>query len=88
MEVKYSVKALVIFEKIADKPFEVKSITDFTLLAYSCYLAAGNGMTFNEFLDWIEANPKEYMEMSKSINQQMELDAQLNEEVKDSSKKK
>lgn len=52
----YNIRAMILFEKIADKPFEIKTLTDWAILAYACILSANLDFSFgfDEFVDKIE----------------------------------
>lgn len=68
-ELKYSFRALMIYENITNKSFEPKSITDIINFFYSCIivndLTNGNvPIEYNKFLDWLENNPVELTEFT------------------------
>ena len=68
-ELKYSFRALMIYENITNKSFEPKSLTDIINLFYSCIivndLTKGNTtITYDNFLDWLEKNPVVLTEFS------------------------
>lgn len=58
-QLKYSFRALMIYENITHKSFNPKTITDMVVFFYSIVLAANKGceLMFNDFLDWIDDNP-------------------------------
>lgn len=60
----YNLRAMILFEKIADKPFSIEGVTDWVMLAYSCFLSANpeNTVTFDLFIDSISDE-----DMQKSI---------------------
>jgi hypothetical protein len=55
--VKLSVRAMMSFEKLADKPIsEIKTLEDRVILFYSCFKAC-NDTTFDSFMDLIDDDP-------------------------------
>lgn len=89
LEVKYSIRAMIVFEKLADKPFELKGVTDWYFFMYSCLLAGNSEITldFLSFIDWVEENPKEEKKMSDYLTSVMKVDNQLMEETEGAKKK-
>lgn len=57
-EVKYSIRSLLVFERLTGKPFEVRTLTDTYLFFYSMLLANSPecGITFEGFVDACEAD--------------------------------
>ena len=53
---KYSNRAIMIFESLTDKPFNIASITDQYIFFYSVLLANNKNfeLTFNEFIDKLD----------------------------------
>lgn len=61
---KYGIRAYILFEKIADKPFSIDGVTDWVLLAYAMLLAGtpDADITLDEFIDSVSEE-----ELNKSI---------------------
>lgn len=55
-EVKSNVKAMLVYEGITEKPFEIKSLTDFYTYCYAMVYANNteNVPQFDEFLNWFD----------------------------------
>lgn len=55
-------RTLLIYEALANKPFNPQTITDVMLYFYSTILACAGDveMDFNEFLDWLDENPNQF----------------------------
>ena len=60
IQLKYSFRAMMIYENIAQKSFEPKGITEFILLFYSMIMASDKDfeMSLEEFIDWLDEQPK------------------------------
>lgn len=67
LELKYSFRALMIYENITKKTFNPKTVSDMVVFFYSVVLAANKGceLLFDDFLDWIDANPDSISMFSK-----------------------
>jgi len=52
---KYNIRAIVIFEKLADKPFTLQCTTDWVILLYAMLLSGKSDavITLDEFMDGI-----------------------------------
>lgn len=70
-KVKYTIRALFIFEQITGKPFEIKTLLDNWIFFYSLILANNP----DNFLDWDE--------FIDALDNDKELIAQLNKIVED-----
>jgi len=59
-EYKYSNRAMLIFEELTGKAFEVKTLLDSYVFAFSCLLANKNNpsLDFNEFIDYCDEHPE------------------------------
>lgn len=56
-ELKYSFRALMLYENITQKSFQPKNVTDMITFFYSVLLAsAKEPIDFNEFIDWLDEN--------------------------------
>jgi hypothetical protein len=60
MEYKFKIKALILFERIANKPFEIKTTEDVYLYFYCirCVNMENYNQPFEEFLDECDENPE------------------------------
>ena len=86
---KYNVRTLITYEKIADKPFSVNGLSEWALLAYASLLSGTSDadLTLEEFL---EISPEELKKVIDWLIKQLGIDNQLKGEVeeKKGSKKK
>lgn len=59
ISLKYSFRALMIYENITQKSFNPKGISDVVIFFYSVVVATTKDTTlsFDDFLDWMDANP-------------------------------
>lgn len=88
IELKYTIRALFIFEKIANKTFTTTSITDMYLLFYSLIIANRPDieLTFDELIDICDEDITLFTEFTTWLTSEFEKQAQFNEK-KDSKKK-
>ncbi|AGB28667.1 hypothetical protein Prede_1347 [Prevotella dentalis DSM 3688] len=56
---KYTIRALFVFEQLTDKPFQVKTVTDNYIFLYSMILACNPDctLTWQDFLKALDENP-------------------------------
>ena len=67
-ELKYSFRALMIFENITNKAFQPKSLSDIITLFYSVLLSSSRqSIDYNEFLDWLDENPEQLNNFSEFL---------------------
>lgn len=58
-EIKYSLRAMMVYENITEKSFAPKSLTDIIVFFYSSLTAySDDPIDFNEFLDWLDEDPE------------------------------
>lgn len=59
---KYSFRAMMIYENITKKTFEPKGLTEFIILFYSLIMAADkeSELTFDEFVDWLDEHTEQF----------------------------
>lgn len=67
IELKYSFRAMMIFEKITGASFNPKGITEIMIYFYSTILASDKNiaLTFEEFMEWIDEEPQALNEFSQ-----------------------
>ena len=87
--IKYTLRALFIFEQITGKPFKVETLLDNYILYYSMILASNQDkvLDWNDFIDSLDENPKLLLELNKAIKEQNNFDNIFNKEGDDSEKK-
>lgn len=87
--IKYTLRALFIFEQITGKPFKVETLLDNYILYYSMILASNQDkvLDWNDFIDALDENPKLLLELNKAIKEQNNFDNIFNKEGDDGEKK-
>jgi len=96
VSVVFSFRAIVLFEKITDKPFELRQaggrpfIEDLTLYMYCCYHAANpdNTATLEEFFDKVDDNPALLPAFIDAYLRHSQVEQQFNKESDNSVKTK
>lgn len=84
---KYSFRALMIYENITQKNFNPQGLSDVVTFFYSVVVASSKDSTirFDDFIDWLDDNPSSLNEFSNWLNdvynQQMGI-SNINEEDK------
>lgn len=79
--VKYSLRALFIFEQITNRPFEIKSLLDNYIFFYSMILASNKDkepLDWDEFIDALDNNPKLLSDMNDIVLQQQKIEQMIN----------
>ena len=74
--VRYTLRALFIFEQITNKPFKIETLLDNYIFFYSIILASNKDkvLDWDEFIDELDKNPKLYTEITNVINEQQKKD--------------
>lgn len=67
--VKPGMKAIIIFENVTDKPFQIKNTTDMLMYYYSALLAGNPGMKlgFDELVDAVDDDPELLNRLSEIV---------------------
>ena len=87
-QLRYGIRALILFEKLAEKPFSLQGTTDWTVFVYAMLMAGspGCGVELDEFVDGV-AIP----DLDAAIRwatKQLDVENQLAEAAGDDVKKK
>ena len=80
--VKYSIRALFLYEQITGKSFELNSTMD-TFVFYYCMVLANNPdtkLTFDDFIDAVDSDPKIAVKFSQILTRQSEKQRLLSKE--------
>lgn len=69
IELKYSIRALMMFENVADKSFGFNTLSDMIVLFYCVILTSAKDYTldYNDFLDWIDEDSSVLQDFSKWV---------------------
>lgn len=83
-KVKYSLRALFIYEQIKKEPFALKTITDYYLFFYCMLLASDSSseLTFDDFIDTLDEHPEIATEMMNYLNKENEKNNVFGDEKK------
>lgn len=70
LKLRYSLRALFIFESITGKAFSVDTLTDNYVLLFSMLLAANpdTSLTWDKFIDALDARPQLFEELTAVLN--------------------
>lgn len=91
VKLKYSFRALMIYENIMNKSFEGRGITEILTFMYCVILGSQKGLefTYDEFLDLIDTQPNLIKEFSEWLTATVEQNnALMMKNVSDEDKKK
>lgn len=75
--IKYSLRALFIFEQITNKSFEIKTLLDNYIFFYSMILASNKDkepLDWDEFIDALDNNPNLMSDMNEVVENQQKVD--------------
>lgn len=78
---RYSFRAMMIYEKITGTSFNPKGITEIMIYFYSSILASDKdiALTFEEFMNWIDGEPKALNDFSVWLTSTLTKNSVLNE---------
>lgn len=68
-KIKYTIRALFLFEEITNKQFKIETTLDNYLFFY-CMILANNpdcGLDWNEFIDALDSDPKLFIRMNEIV---------------------
>ncbi len=84
-KVKYTIRALFIFEQITGKAFKLETMLDSYIFYYSMILANNKDqiLEWNEFLDAIDENPKLLQDMEKVMKEEDGKNSLFNDNKED-----
>ena len=79
LELKYSFRALIIYENIMQKSFDPKGISEVITFFYCIILGSKKDIqfTYDEFLEWLDENPAALGEFSQWILKVVEKNNEL-----------
>lgn len=81
INLRYSFRAMMIYEKITGTSFNPKGITEIMIYFYSTILASDKdiALTFEEFMNWIDENPIVLNEFSSWLTSTLTKNGVMNE---------
>ena len=82
INLRYSFRAMMIYEKITGTSFNPKGITEIMIYFYSTILASDKNiaLTFEEFMNWVDENPTIFNEYSVWLTSTLTKNSVMNEE--------
>lgn len=76
--IKYTLRSLFIFEQITGKPFKIENLLDNYIFFYSMLLACNsekeNIITWDEFIDALDADPTLFTKINDAVEEQQQKD--------------
>jgi hypothetical protein len=76
--IKYTIRALFIFEQITGKPFKIENLLDNYIFFYSMILANNQDMeniiSWDDFLDALDKEPDLFSKMNEAVEAQQKKD--------------
>lgn len=88
-KIKYTIRALFLFEEIANKQFKIETTLDNYLFFY-CMILANNpdcGLEWNDFLDAIDEDPKIFVRMNEIVLKLNKIDDLIADDKEEPEKK-
>ena len=78
---RYSFRALMLYEKIVGTSFNPKGLTEIMIYFYSTILASDKdiNLTFEEFMNWVDENPTVFNDFSKWLTSTLTRNSIFNE---------
>lgn len=78
--IKYTIRALFIFEQITGKAFKIESLLDNYIFFYSMILASNKDkvLDWDDFINAIDENPNLMSELTKTLKEQENFDKLFN----------
>ena len=79
IELRYTFRAMIIFEKICNTTFTGKGITEVLCYLYSTILASdkNNPLTFDEFMDFVDEHPEVITEFSEWLQKVVDVNSYI-----------
>ncbi len=81
IELRYSFRSMMIYEKITGTSFNPKGVTEIMIYFYSSILASDKNidLSFEEFMNWIDENPNALNDFTMWITSTLTKNSVLNE---------
>lgn len=81
IELKYSFRAMMIYEKITGTSFNPKGVTEILIYFYSSILASDKNinLTFEDFMNWVDGEPTALNEFSTWLTSTLTKNTVLND---------
>ena len=84
-EIKFTYRALMIYENITNTAFQPNNFTGIINYFYSALLAAAKGesIDYNEFIDWLDENPDELNKFSMFLDELYDLNNKISPKIEE-----
>ena len=88
--IKYTIRALFIFERITERPFKVETLLDNYIFFYSMILACNpdNPLDWDEYLDALDSDPTLFDQIQDVVQEEQKQSSLFNEKKGDNKGKK
>ena len=89
-KVKYTIRALFIFEQITGKAFEIKTLLDNYIFFYSMILANNpdNILDWNVFIDALDSDPSIFQQLNQLVEKEQKKQLLLSDNSEEGTFKK
>lgn len=79
IELKQSLRSMIIYEKITEKPFAITNISDVVIYFYSVVLSSklNSNITLDDFIDWLDDNKEAFEEFNAWLTSEAEKNTKL-----------
>lgn len=79
IELKRTFRSLIVYEQAMGKAFNPKTVTESIMYFYCVIIASDSSLelSYDEFLDWLDANPTALNEFTDWLIKQSEIEAKL-----------
>ena len=89
-KIKYTLRALFLFEEISKKQFKIETLLDNYLFFY-CMILANNAdtpLTWDEFINALDDDPTLFVKMNEIVSKMSKIDDVINGKSEDGEQKK
>lgn len=90
VKLKYSFRALMIFENITKRSFNPQTVSDIVIFFYSVVLGSNRNINieFDDFIDYLDENPEKMNEFSEWLTSVLNKNKEIQPEVSEKDIKK
>ena len=90
IELKYSFRALMIFENITKRSFNPQTVSDIVIFFYSVVLGSNRNINieFDDFIDYLDENPEKMNEFSEWLTSVLNKNKEIQPEISEKDIKK
>lgn len=90
IELKYSFRALLIFENITKRSFNPQTVSDIVIFFYSVVLGSDRNLNieFDDFIDYLDDNPEKMNEFSEWLTGVLNKNKEIQPEISEKDIKK